>query len=65
VSNDEDRARGNFMAEPQLEKFPAQCFRRENVECGKRFVHEEYFGLHYQRSCNSNALLHPAGKFLG
>src|SRR6266849_6586718 len=64
VSHDENRARGNFVAEPKFEEFAAECFRSEHVKRGKWFVHEEHFGLDDEGSRYANALLHAARKFL-
>jgi hypothetical protein len=65
VSDDEDRARGHFLAVPKFQQFRAQVLRGEHVERGERLVHEEHFRLHHQRAGEADALLHAAGKFLG
>ncbi len=65
VSDDENRACGNFVIEPKLEEFTAKCFRGEDVKRGEWLVHEENFGLDDESAGNADALLHAAGKFLG
>jgi hypothetical protein len=65
VGDDKNGARGNFVAEPKLEKFAAQSFRGEDIERGKRFVHEKHFRFDDQGAGDTHALLHAAGKFLG
>ncbi len=65
VSDDEDRARGNFMVEPQLEELAAKCFRGEHIECGERLIHEEHFGLDDEGAGDADTLFHAAGEFLG
>src|SRR5438046_9893186 len=50
VSNDENRARGNLLTEPELEELAAEGFRREDVKRGERLVHKEHFGLDDERS---------------
>jgi len=65
VGDDEDRPRGNLMVEPKFQEFAAQRFRREDVERGERFIHEEHFGLDHQSAGDTHALLHAAGKLFG
>src|SRR5713226_3183507 len=62
VSNDEYRARGNFVTEPELEELAAQCFRGEDVKRGERLVHEEHFGLDDEGAGYADTLLHAARK---
>src|SRR5260370_18462690 len=61
VGNDEEGARGNFVSQPKLEEFAAERFSSEDVQGGKRFVHEQNFRLDDQRTCDADALLHAAG----
>src|SRR6267143_1250427 len=65
VSNDENRARGNLVTEPELEELAAEGFRGEDVKRGERFVHEENFGLDDECAGDADTLLHATGKFLG
>ena len=65
VSDDEDGARGNFVIEPEFEKFAAERFGGEHVERGEWLVHEENFGLDDESAGDADALLHAAGEFLG
>ena len=65
VRDDENRAGGDFVAEPELEQFAAQSLRGEDIEGRERLVHEKHFGLDDERACDTDALLHAAGKFLG
>src|SRR5258707_11539225 len=39
VSNDENRARGNLVTEPELEELAAEGFRGEDVKRGERLGH--------------------------
>src|SRR6202158_6589436 len=43
VSNDENRARGNFVTEPELEELAAKCLRGEDVQRGERLGPEKHF----------------------
>src|SRR5260370_821901 len=45
VSHDENRARGNFVTEPELEELAAKCLRGEDVQRGERLGHEEHVRL--------------------
>ena len=65
VGDDEHGARGDLVAEPELEQFAAQRFRRKHIERGKRLVHEEHFRFDNQCAGHAYALLHAAGKLLG
>src|SRR6267143_1200324 len=65
VSNDENRARGDFVAKPKLEELAAEGFRGENVKRGERLVHEEHFGLDDESAGDPDTLFHSTGKFLG
>src|SRR5215471_2636249 len=65
VSHNKDRPRGNLVAEPKLEKFAPQRFRREYIQSGKWLVHKEHFWFDNQGASHADALLHPAGEFLG
>ena len=63
VRDDENRARRNFVAEPELEQFAAQRFGGEHVERGERLVHEEHFGLNDECAGDADALFHAAREF--
>src|SRR2546429_7915744 len=65
VSNDENRARGNLVTEPELEELAAEGFRGEDVKRGERLVHEENFGLDDECAGGADTLLPAAGKLLG
>ena len=65
VRDDENGARGNFVLEPEFEKFAAQRFGSEHIERGKRLVHEEHFGLDDESAGDADTLFHAAGEFLG
>jgi len=65
VCDDENGARGNFVIEPQLEKFAAQRFRGEHVERRERLIHKKHFRLDDESAGDADALLHTAGEFLG
>src|SRR6267143_5241905 len=65
VSHDENRARGNFVTEPELEELAAKSLRGEDVQRGERLVHEEHFGLDDECARDTDTLLHAAGEFLG
>src|SRR5947208_3287086 len=65
VSNDENRARGNLVTEPELEELAAEGFRGEDVKRGERLVHKEHFGLDDECAGDADTLLHATGKFLG
>ena len=65
VGDEENAAGGNFLAEPQLQQLAAQVLGGENVERGKRLIHEKDFGFHGQRARETHALFHAAGEFFG
>src|ERR1700682_1146779 len=65
VSHDENRARGNFVTEPELEELAAKCLRGEDVQRGERLVHEKHFGFDDECAGDTDTLLHAAGEFLG
>ena len=62
MGDDENSAGRHFLADPELEQFVSQVFRREHVERGKRLIHEQDFGFHHQGARKADALLHAAGK---
>jgi len=65
VSDDENGASGDFVAEPKFEEFPAEGFGSENVERGEGFVHEKDFWFDDESARDADALLHATRKFLG
>ena len=65
VGHNEDRLRRHLLVGPQLQQFAAQVLRREHVERGERFVHEQHLRLDHQRARETHALLHAAGKLFG
>src|SRR5258708_35602480 len=65
VGNDENRARGNFVTEPEFEELAAKSLRGEDVQRGERLVHKEHFGLDDECAGDTDTLLHATGEFLG
>ncbi len=65
MRHNKNSAGRHFLTEPQLQQFTAQVFRRQHVERGEWFVHEQHFGFHHQRPRKPHPLLHAARKFLG
>ena len=63
VRDNENRARGDFVAEPEFEEFAAQRFGGQDVERGEWLVHEEDFGFDDQRAGYADALFHAAREF--
>src|SRR5579859_704993 len=65
VRDDENGPSGNLSIEPKLQKLAAQRFRGQNIQSGKRFIHEENFRFDDEGAGDTDALLHAAGEFLG
>src|SRR5256885_17117708 len=65
VSNDENRARGNLVTEPELEELAAEGFRGEDVKRGERLGHKEHFGLDDEGAGGAETMLHATRKVLG
>jgi hypothetical protein len=65
VGDDEDGFCRNGLLLPEFEQLGAKILRGEDVEGGEGLVHEEDFGLDYEGACESDALAHAAGEFLG
>jgi len=64
VSDDEDGLGWDGLVLPELEKFAAEVFGCEDVECGEGLVHEEDFRFDDESSREADALAHTAGEFL-
>src|SRR5579859_3605818 len=64
VRDDENRARGNLVAEPEFEKLAAQRFGGKDVERRERLVHEQDFRFDHESSREAHALLHATRKLL-
>ena len=65
VRDDEDCAGRHLPVEPELQQFAAQVFRRQHIESGKWFVHEQHFRFNHERPREPHPLFHPSGKLLG
>src|SRR2546423_12961484 len=65
VSNDENRARGNLVTEPELEELAAEGFRGEDVKRGERLVHKKDLGVEDAGAGGADTQLPAPGKVLG
>ena len=61
VCDDENGARGNFVIEPELEKFATQRFGGKHVERGERLVHEKNFRFDNESAGETDPLAHASG----
>ncbi len=63
VGDQENTLGRDLFLGPQLHQLAAQVLGSQDIEGGKRFVHEKNLGRHRKGARESDALLHASGEF--
>ena len=63
MGHQQDRLSGKLALDPKIEKVGSQSLCGQNIERGKRFIHEEQDRLDHNRAGKADPLAHPSRKF--